>query len=105
MSSQLTFDILLNSSVRSEDKLRLTGQAGKIYRRLQQGPMTTSELASIDRLYNSRLNEIRHAIVRAGLMIDEIRGKGCENKYEIVPLDVSTFWRKVKQKGEECKWL
>lgn len=104
-TQQLTFEVLANSSVKREDKLRLTRQASKIYRSLQQGPMRTSELAAIACQYCARINELRHAIIKVGLMIDETKGEGGENQYRIVPIEESTFWRKIINKGEEWKWL
>lgn len=98
-------EIPLNPSVKEKDELRLSGQALEIYGLLGLGPVRTSEAAAIAKQYNARINEIRHALVRKGLMVDEIEGEGGENKYEIVDLETSTFWKKVKEKNEEWKWV
>ncbi|MDD5501946.1 MAG: hypothetical protein PHH26_00595 [Candidatus Thermoplasmatota archaeon] len=110
--NQLTFEMLLNPSVLNpEDEARLSAQALQIYRlfkiaeRMRQ-VLTTSDLAQIGRQYNARINEVRHALVKVGLMIDESRGKGGNNYYRVVPLEQSTFWsEKVVKKGLEYKWL
>lgn len=102
---QGTFEILLNPSVEEKDVLRLSNQAQKIYGLLLKGPVRTTQLVSVACQYCARLNELRHALVRVGMMVDEQKGKDGNNKYEIVSLDVSTFWRKVKQKSEEWKWV
>lgn len=98
-------EILLNPSVKGKDELRLSRQAGKIYVLLQRGPVKTSQLAEIGLQYNARVNEIRHAIVKLGLMVDVVEGSGGENQYEIVGLDRSKFWQRVRDRGESWKWL
>jgi len=97
-------EILLNPSVKGKDELRLSRQAEKIYELLQRGPVKTSELAAVACQYNARVSEIRHAIVKMGLMVDEIDGEGGENQYQLTELQQSTFWKKVKAKNEEWKW-
>lgn len=97
-------EILLNPSVKEKDELRLSKQAKEIHGLLQLGPARTSELNAIACQYNARINEIRHAIVHQGLIVDEIEGKGGENSYKIVNLEDSTFWKQVKEKNEEWKW-
>lgn len=97
-------ELLLNPSVKSKDTLRLSRQAEKIYHLLQRGPVKTSELAAIGYQYGARVSEIRHSLVKIGLMVDEIEGSGGQNEYRIVELGRSAFWRKVRQKGEEWKW-
>lgn len=104
MRQMMLSEIPLNPSVEEKDELRLKNQAMEIYGLLQLGPITTSEAAAIAKQYNARINEIRHALVHKGLMIDEIEGEGGENKYEIVNLETSTFWKKVREKNEEWKW-
>ena len=107
---QMTLDILLNPSVAEIDEERLSRQARDIYslfkyKQFRLGlKVTTGDLADIARQYNARVNEIRHALVKVGEMIDEIPGQGGTNYYEVVPLEKSTFWKKVKQKNEEWKW-
>lgn len=105
ITGQLTFELLLNPSVRDVDQLRLSRQAEKIYELLQRGPVKTSELAAIGLQYNARLNELRHALVKVGLMVDQQEGQGGENEYTIVELDRSTFWKRVKERDETWKWL
>lgn len=117
MQQQITFDIVLNremcpeihipvnNSVDPQDKPRLSRQAQAIHKRLKQGPATTSELAGFGLQYNARISEIRHVIVKDELMIDESPGAGGENEYSIVPLSKSTFWKRIKEKGEAWKWL
>jgi len=102
---QMTFELLLNPSVREKDELRLSKQARAIYELLRRGPVRTSELATIGLQYNARINEVRHAVIKLGLMIDQQEGEGGENQYRLVELQQSVFWRKVKQKGEQWKWL
>lgn len=101
----MTFEILLNPSVPAEDVLRLSNQAQKIYDLLKKGPVSTAKLAATALQYSARLSEIRHVLVRVGLMIDEKKGEGGNNKFQIVPLEKSTFWKKIIQKGEQWKWL
>ena len=101
----LLSEILLNPSVDVKDELRLSKQALELYSLLQLGPVRTLEAAAIACQYNARINEIRHAIAPLGLMVDEIEGSGGDNSYEIVELDRSTFWQKVKSKGEQWKWI
>lgn len=101
----MTFEILLNPSVRDADQLRLSRQAERIYALLQSGPVRTSQLAALSLQYNARINEIRHALFKIGLMIDQRDGQGGENEYTIIELGRSTFWQRVKEKDEEWKWL
>jgi len=106
LAHQMTFaELLLNVSVKEKYALRLSRQAGKIYELLQRGPVKTSQLAAVGLQYNARLNEIRHALVKVGLMFDQQEGQDGENEYTIVELDRSGFWKRVKEKGEEWKWL
>ena len=105
MAEQLLLEILLNPSVKDVDVERLSKQSIAIFNCFKRGPVKTSLAASIARQYNARINELRHALVKVGLMIDKQEGEGGENTYVIVPLDVSTFWQKVKRKGQEWKWL
>lgn len=97
-------EILLNPSVKAKDEKRLRGQALEIKGLLELGPVKTSELAAIGCQYNARVNEVRHFLFHKGKMVDEIEGEGGENKYKIVNLEVSTFWKQVKAKNEEWKW-
>lgn len=107
LSSERTPELRIqpNRSVEPRDKPRLSRQAKKILKRLEVGPATTSELAAIGLQYNARVSEIRHVIVKDGLMVDEIPGEGGENGYCIVSLCESKFWQKIKQKGQCWKWL
>ena len=102
--SQLTFEILLNPSVQDDDIKRLSRQCQMIYHKLCMGKIKTSQLARIAKLYNARLNEIRHMVVKHGKMIDCIKGQGGENTYVMVPLRKSSFWEKVVKKNEQWKW-
>ena len=102
---QMTFEVLLNPSVKERDGLRLSRQARRIYALLQRGPVKTSELVAIACQYSARIFEIRKALAPLGLMIDEVTGEGGQNKYRIVELAQSTFWKKVEQKDEAWKWL
>ncbi len=107
---QLTFDVLLNPSVVEIDELRLSAQALQILRLFRilermNVIVTTNELSQIAHQYNARLNEVRHALVKVGLMIDETGGRGGNNYYRVVPLDKSTFWASVQKKDEVGKWL
>jgi len=97
--------IPLNRSVETEDKPRLSRQAKAIYELLLSGPVKTSELAAVACQYNARLSEIRHVLVHKGQMVDEIKGIGGQNEYCIVQLGRSTFWQRIKEKGEVWKWL
>lgn len=98
-------EILLNASVKSKDTLRLSQQAERIYGLLQRGPVKTSQLAEIGCQYQARLSEVRHALIKIGLMVDQYEGEGGQNEYRIVELAQSTFWKKVKEKNEVWKWL
>lgn len=101
---QMTFEILLNPSVKGKDALRLSRQAERIYALLQRGPVKTSEMVAVALQYNARISEIRHALYKIGLMVDETECSGGEHEYHIVRLDQSTFWQRVKDKGETWKW-
>lgn len=102
---QLTFEILLNPSVKDEDIERLHKQAQEIYHRLENGILTTGDANGIACQYSARINEIRHALVKHGRMIDCVPGDGGNNFFKIVPLNVSTFWKYVIKKSEQWKWL
>ena len=104
-TQQLTFEVLMNPSVEGKDVLRLSKQTKIIYELLQKGPVRTTQLVAIACQYSARLNEVRHAVVKVGLMVDEKKGTGGNNEYQIVSLEASTFWKKVKEKNEEWKWL
>ena len=101
---QLTFEILLNPSVKDEDIERLSAQAQEIYRRLEKGILTTGDANSIACQYSARINEIRHALVKHNQMIDCVPGDGGNNYFKIVPLNESTFWKYVIRKGQQWKW-
>lgn len=108
ISHQMTLselEILLNSSVEPQDVLRLSKQAMKIYELLQIGPVKTSDLALVSFQYNARVHEVRHALVKIGLMLDLKEGEGGQNQYEIVSIEQSSFWKKVRKRNEEWKWL
>jgi len=100
----LLTEITLNPSVKEKDELRLSRQALEIYNLLKLGPVTTQQAASIACQYNARINEIRHALKFFGLMVDKIEGRDGGNIYQIVTLEKSTFWKEIKQKGEQWKW-
>lgn len=108
ISRQMTLselEILLNSSVETEDELRLSKQATKIYGLLKVGPVKTSELAAVSLQYNARLHELRRALLEVGLMIDKQDGENGENEYTLVELSQSTFWQRIQEKGGTWKWL
>lgn len=118
-------ELLLNPSVPAVDEKRLSRQAMELYKLLRRGPARTIDLILPDGLscpycgrwfsayrglkivcmYQSRLNELRHALVHRGVMIDEDKAEGGGHVYRIVPLEESMFWRKVKKKGQQWKWL
>jgi len=104
-NGRIELHIPTNTSVDPQDIPRLSNQAKKIYVMLKAGLVTTSELAAVGLQYNARLSEVRHFLVKDGLMVDEIKGSGGENTYQIVKLSESSFWRKVKDRGECWKWL
>ena len=99
MSSQLTFDILLNPSVRAEDEKRLSRQARKILSLLQERSeqgltVETTELNAMARQYNARLFEVRLHLARFGLFVDKVgtdKHRPGVNHYQIVPFEKSTF--------------
>jgi len=97
-------EILLNPSVKDIEQELLNAQAWELYGLLKLGPVTTSKAAAKACQYNARINEIRHALFKIGKMIDMVEGDGGENSYIIVPLEKSTFWEKVKSRGEDWKW-
>lgn len=66
-----------NTDVR--DVRRLMGQNAAILARLQQGPATTSELATIALKYTGRLSDLR----AAGYVIKCHRGTGGNNIYRL----------------------
>lgn len=104
MTERTLFEIPQNPSVKEKDGLRLSKQAWQIYNLLQIGPVTTWKIVSIACQYNARINEIRHALKPLDLMVDEIKGHNGGSIYKIVVLSESTFWQKVKDKGEALKW-
>lgn len=104
-NGRIEFQIPPNRSVGPEDMLRLSRQAKAIYERLQAGPATTSELAAIGLQYGARINSLRHYLVKQGKCVDVIEGENGNNLYEIVPLERSTFWRRVREKQEVYRWL
>ena len=99
MSSQLTFDILLNPSVRAEDERRLSRQALKILALLQERSeqgltVDTTELNAIACQYNARIFEVRLHLARFGLFVDKVgtdKHRPGVNHYQIVAFEDSTF--------------
>ena len=99
MGSQLTFDILLNPSVRAEDEKRLSRQARKILALLLERTalgltVDTSELNDIACQYNARIFEVRLHLARFGLFVDKVgthKHRPGVNHYQIVPFEKSTF--------------
>ena len=99
MKSQLTFDILLNPSVRAEDEKRLSKQARKILTLLLERSalgltVDTSELNAIACQYNARIFEIRCYLAKYGDFVDKVgtdKHRPGVNHYQIVPFEDSTF--------------
>lgn len=99
MRQLLLSEILLNSSVKEKDELRLSKQAKEIYDLLGLGPVTTDEASAIAKQYNARFNEIRHALQPLGLTVDETEGQGGNNSYEIVNFEGSKYAAHLRKKG------
>lgn len=100
MEKQLSFENLrLNPSVPKEAGIRLKKQAKVIYNRLITGPVWTSELITIARQYNARLNEIRKVLREFGLTVDIIGSKpNGDNRYAIRPLYGSKYQAKLMKR-------
>jgi hypothetical protein len=102
---QMSFEILLNPMVPDEDALRLTRQGNKMYRlfagRFRTGcKVSTMDLREICCMYQTRLHELRRALIKMGWCIDLIKkGPGGNNWYSLVRLGDSTFYAERKQKG------
>jgi hypothetical protein len=103
--NQLTFELLLNPSVRAEDENRLSRQArdilGLFRARAAVGlVVSTIDLAGIACQYNARLYEVRRYLVKhEGQCIDLVRkGEGGVNYYKIVPCELSTFYKAHKER-------
>lgn len=76
------FDIPPNRSVRSQDAPRLNRQAWAIYMMLQEGDVTTAEMASVACQYNARVYEIRAMLEGTGTTVKLVqRGANGNNTY------------------------
>ena len=90
----------LNPSVGQADKTRLTAQARRIYQRLQEGPVSTGELAGMAAQYNARIKELRDYLRDFGLTVDRVshnpRG---DNRYILRSFHGSNYEKTLMAKG------
>jgi len=106
---QLSFEILLNSTVLAEDEIRLTKQAWQIFRlfysngRVNPAVVTTGRLRAMAGQYNARLSEIRRALIPLGWCIDEFHAVGGNNIYKMAPVETSRYCRDRPEKVEELR--
>jgi len=106
---QMSFsELLLNSSVRSEDELGLGRQQVAIWRlfckveddRVRYEQVWTRQLRHAAAQYQARLSELRKWLIEYGLTIDCTgRGVAGDNRYEIVPLQGSRYEKRLKLRG------
>jgi len=104
---QMTLDILLNPSVEEIDENRLLEHARRMFGLFKAMhkmalPVSTLDLMEFGKAqYNARLYELRRALIKQGWCIDKVRrGDNGVNYYELVPNEESTFYKKLKAKGE-----
>lgn len=102
--NQLSFQILLNPSVPVADELRLSRQVAEMYRVFVEAqkaglPVPNIELAKIGLMYQSRLYDLRRALIPQGWCIDLVqKTKSGMNYYSLVRLDQSRFYAEHKDK-------
>ena len=100
-TEQLTLDILLNPSVKSQDEIRLSKQAQKIYKLLLRGEVFTSQMAVIACQYNARLSEIRIALLPFNKTVDLIfEDPTGNNAYKIVQFEGSKYQEHLRNLGK-----
>jgi len=103
-NGQLNFEILLNPSVPQADELRLSRQVEEMYRLFVEAqkagvPVANTELARIGLLYQSRLYELRRALIPLGWCIDLVgKTDGGVCFYQLVRVEESRFYAKHKDK-------
>jgi len=103
-NGQLSFEILLNPSVPEADELRLSRQVEEMYCLFVEAkkaglPVPNTELAKIGLLYQSRLYELRRALIPCGWCIDLVqKTESGLNYYALVRLEQSTFYAEHKDK-------
>ena len=79
-------ELLLNSSVKEPDEIRLNNQAKKILDLLKNGRVSTSDLIQIACQYNARIYEIRQYLQQFNQTVKMTPQTGGNNLYEIVDL-------------------
>jgi hypothetical protein len=102
--NQLSFEILVNPSVPTEDELRLSRQAHRLYRLFLSAYRTglfvsNLQMAEVGLLYQSRLYELRRALIPCGWCVDLVK-KGDKGLcfYQLVRLEKSTFFAQHKER-------
>lgn len=105
---QMTFEILLNPSVEEQDEKRLLTHFWSLWNlfwsRCRIGIFVVSTLDLMDcgkAQYGARLSEVRRAMIPMGYCIDLVKhGQGGVNYYAIVPIENSSFYARLKEKGK-----
>jgi len=101
---QLSFEVLLNSSVPAEAELRLSQQVERMYGLFVHHhrfgvPVSNAELMQIGCQYNARLYELRRALIPCGWCIDLVRKtESGVNYYGLVRLEQSQFYAEHKDR-------
>lgn len=107
-NGQLTFEPLLNPSVEEIDEARLEEHLWALWRLFRVRHLGETKLVStVDLIkygkaqYNARLWELRRGLIKQGWCIDLIkRGDNGVHYYKLVRNEDSTFYKRLKEKGE-----
>jgi hypothetical protein len=101
---QLSFEVLVNPSVPSGDEIRLSRQAHRLYRLFVASHGTglfvsNVQMAQVGLLYQSRLYELRRALIPYGWCIDLVqKTKSGVNYYSLIRLAESRFYAEHQYK-------
>ena len=92
-------ELLFNSSVSEAEEKCLWAHLYAIYALFKfhckiSLPVTTKLLMEAGKgQYQARLKEFRHALIKKGYCVDRIGGEGGVHTYEVVRLEVSTYFK------------
>ena len=78
-------------------------QAKSIFAALKKGPLTTEQLSTMARQYNTRIKELRDWLRQSGQTIDCIPVKGGNNRYELKPFAGSRYQAELMKKQSKNK--
>lgn len=105
--TQMTLNILLNPSVEDIDESRLVDHILRLFGLFKSRHNAGVQVSTLDLMdfgkaqYNTRLYELRRALIKQGWCIDRVRrGENGVHYYELVPNEQSTFYKWLKEKGE-----